>query len=155
MNFCEISKKDFNEWLKLGIALWPHYGGKKDKLEREFNDILKSTTKTAFLCRDGEKPIAFVNVSIRFDYVQGSSTSSIGYVEGIYVDPKYRKQGLARELIKITEQWVVKKGCVELGSDAELKNIDSQKFHKKLGFKEVNRTVNFIKIIDSGLQNIM
>lgn len=120
-------------------------------MEREFNDILKSTTKTAFLCKDGEKPIAFVNISIRFDYVQGSSTSPIGYVEGIYVNPRYRQQGLAKKLIKIAERWVAKNGCKELASDAELKNINSQEFHRKIGFKEANRTVNFIKSVDSGL----
>jgi len=154
MNFCEISKEDYNEWLELGVALWPDYKNKKDELEKEFNDILESSKKTAFLCKNENESIAFVNLSIRSDYVQGSSKSPVGYVEGIYVDPKYRKKGLAKELIKIAEQWSLKNGCKELGSDAELENINSQKFHKNLGFKEVNRTVNFIKIIDDRLQNI-
>jgi len=154
INFCEISKNDFNEWLELGIALWPDYKNKKDELKREFNDILESSKETAFLCKDSKESVAFINLSIRSDYVQGSGTSPVGYVEGIYVNPKYRKQGLAKELIKIAEQWSFKNGCKELGSDAELENINSQKFHKNLGFKEVNRTVNFIKTIDDGLQNI-
>lgn len=154
MDFCEISKEDFNEWLELGVALWPNYKNKKDELKQKFNDILESSKETAFLYKDGKESIAFINISIRSDYVQGSNTSSVGYIEGIYVDPKYRKKGLAKELIKIAEQWLLKNGCKEVGSDAELENIDSQKFHKNLGFKEVNKTVNFIKIIDDGLQNI-
>ncbi len=148
MNFCEISKEDFNEWLKMELALWPDYKNKKDELKRELSDILESSKKTAFLCKDDEKSIAFINLSIRSDYAEGSTTSPVGYVEGIYVDLKYRKQGLAKRLIKIAEQWSFKKGCKELGSDAELENIDSQKFHKNLGFKEINRIVTFIKIID-------
>jgi len=151
MNFCEISKEDFNEWLGMGFVLWPHYKNKKNELKQEFNDILESPKETAFLCKDDKKLIAFINLSIRFDYVAGSTTNPVGYIEGIYVDPKHRKQGLAKELIKIAEQWSLKKGCKELASDAELENIDSQKFHKNLKFKEVNRTVSFIKTIDQHL----
>ena len=148
MNFCEISKKDFNEWLRMGLNLWPHYKNKKEELEREFSDILKSFKKTAFLGKDAGKSIAFINLSIRSDYVQGSKSNPVAYIEGIYVDPKYRRQGLAKELIKIAEQWALKNGCEELGSDAELENVNSQKFHKNLGFKEANKTVNFIKTIN-------
>ncbi|MFW6311622.1 MAG: GNAT family N-acetyltransferase, partial [Nanoarchaeota archaeon] len=110
-----------------------------------------SSKETAFLCKDENDSIAFINLSIRSDYVQGSNTRPVGYVEGIYVNPKYRKKGIAKELIKIAEQWSLKNGCKELGSDAELENIDSQNFHRNLGFKEVNKTINFIKVIDNGL----
>ncbi len=147
MDFCEISKKDFKEWLELGVALWPHYKDKKIELREEFINILESKNQTAFLCKKEEKLIAFINISIRFDYVEGSNSSPVAYIEGIYVEPKYRKQWLAKKLIKITEKWALNKGCKQLASDTELENINSQKFHINLGFKEVNRIVNFIKTI--------
>jgi len=156
MNFCEISKKDFNEWLTMGLALWPHYKKKKNELKKIFEKIIKSPKETFFLCKKKDnKSVAFINISLRSDYVSGSTTSPVGYVEGIYVKPEYRKQGLAKELIRIAEQWALKKGCKELGSDTELDNINSQKFHKNLGFKEVNKVVSFIKTIDKGSQNII
>ncbi len=150
MNFCEVSKKDFKEWLEMGFALWPHYKKKGDELKTILESIIKSRKQTAFLCKNNDnKPIAFINISLRSDYVQGSKTSPVGYIEGIFVKPKYRNQGIAKELIKIAEKWTMKKGCKELGSDAELDNTDSQKFHKKLGFKEANKIVSFIKTINS------
>ena len=36
-------------------------------------------------------------------------------------------------------------GFNELGSDAEIDNINSIEAHKKLGFKEVKRVVCFLK----------
>lgn len=146
MNFCEISEDNFNEWLLMGIALWPHY--KKNKLKKIFRSELKSDKNKHFLMqnKDGEY-MGFINLSLRSDYVQGASTSPVGYVEGIYVKPRYRKQGVAKELVKQAEKWAKKQGCKELGSDTELSNTDSQKFHKKLGFKKADVIVHYIRKI--------
>lgn len=47
------------------------------------------------------------------------------------------------------EQWAKSLGCTELASDAELDNVDSHDFHKKIGFHEAGRIVAFIKKIDN------
>lgn len=148
MNFYKISKQDFKEWVSMNLALWPHYNKKKKRLEQIFNGILKSPKQMAFLCKnDNNEPVAFINISLRTDYVEGSTASPVGYVEGIYVKPEYRKQGVAKELVKLAEKWAKNYGCKELGSDTELGNINGQKFHKNLGFKEANKIVHFIKKI--------
>ena len=147
MDISEVTKKDFDEWLELGLALWPHYRKKKDKLEQEFNRILKSPKETAFLVKDKGKSVAFANLSLRTDFVQGASTSPVAYLEGIYVDPNYRKRGLAKRLVEVAKKWAKENGCKELASDAELDNIASQNFHKRIGFREVKRTVNFIQSV--------
>jgi len=146
MNFCEISKDNFDEWLSMGLALWPHH--KKKELEKVFRTELKSDKHKHFLVQnENGEYLGFINLSLRSDYVQGSSSSPVGYVEGIYVKPKYRKQGVAKELIKQAEKWSKKQGCKELGSDAELRNTVSQKFHKNLGFKKDDIIVHYIKKI--------
>ncbi len=147
MHFCKISKSDFDEWVSMGIALWPRYRKRKKLLEQTFRQILKSPKYTAFICKNNNEPTAFINISLRVDYVEGSAKSPVGYVEGIYVKPKYRKQGISKELMRLAENWAQKRGCKEIGSDTELSNADSQKFHKNLGFKEVDRIVHFIKEI--------
>lgn len=147
MNFCEVSQNNFDTWLAMGLALWPHYD--ECALRPIFINILKNEKETAYLYQnDAGVPIAFINLSLRTDHVQGSTTSPVGYVEAIYVKPDYRKQGIAKELIAIAEKWASEKGCTELGSDTEIDNLPSQQFHKNLGFKEANRTVNFIKNIE-------
>jgi len=98
-----------------------------------------------FLAREGEEYVGFAHCQLRFDYVEGTSTSPVGYLEGIYVMEEYRKKGIGRELVNCCEEWSRGKGCVEFASDIELDNLDSFAFHVKVGFSEVNRLICFAK----------
>ena len=91
--------------------------------------------------------IGFINLSIRIDYVEGSNSSPVAYVEGIYVKPEYRNKGIAKSLIANGEEWARFKGCTQMGSDIEMDNDISYKFHQKIGFDEANRIICFIKDI--------
>src|SRR5690606_8697652 len=110
--------------------------------------MLESEKDTLFLAVSEGNYIGFAHISIRNDYVEGSSTSPVGYVEAIYVDEGYRFRGISKRLVEAGEQWAKSKGCKELASDTELSNLDSQEFHKKIGFREAGRIVSFIKYIE-------
>ncbi|HEY9823265.1 MAG TPA: GNAT family N-acetyltransferase, partial [Candidatus Sericytochromatia bacterium] len=43
------------------------------------------------------------------------------------------------------EQWAREQGCIELALDALLDNPASHEFYTKVGFREVERVVFFIK----------
>ena len=148
MIYSQLTDSDFDSWLALGLDLWPHYKKKKASLENQFSEILCDPNQTAFLCKHDNEAIAFINVSLRSDYVPGAKVTPVGYIEGIFVKPEYRKQGIAKKLIKLAEAWAKKYGCKELGSDAELANVESQKFHKSIGFKQVDVNVHYIKKIN-------
>lgn len=92
--------------------------------------------------------IAFIHISVRSDYVEGSKDSPTGFIEGIYVKPEYRKKGISKNLIEKGESWLKTKGCSQIGSDIEQSNDTSYHFHKNVGFKEVNRLIAFIKEIE-------
>ncbi len=125
--------------------MWPQH--EKD-LKGIFRGIVKSPKQVSFICHsDKRKAVGFANFSIRTDYVEGASSSPVGYLEGIFVQEKFRKKGVARMLLQEGEKWALKKGCVEMGSDTGLSNRRSQKFHKALGFRESAKLVAFIKKI--------
>lgn len=146
MNISKISEKYFNDWVAMGVALWPQ--NTKRELTKEFRALLRSKKYATFIARsDQGETVAFINLSLRSDYVEGSSSNPVAYVEGIYVKPKYRQAGMAKELIKRAERWTRKKCCTELASDTELQNRASQKFHKSIGFKKAGTIVHFIKKI--------
>ena len=94
---------------------------------------------------DDVNAVAFAHCSLRFDYVEGTSSSPVGYLEGIYVEPDFRKQDIAKQLVNTCENWAKEKGCMEFASDCDLPNEDSYKFHLKIGFKEANRNIHFTK----------
>ncbi len=92
-----------------------------------------------------DKPIAFAQCSLRHDYVEGTDSSPVGYLEGIYVQERYRKRGYGAELLSECEKWAREVGCTEFASDCELDNADCFRFHMSLGFKEANRIICFRK----------
>ena len=81
----------------------------------------------------------------RRDYVEGTQTSPVGYLEGIYVREQYRGRGQARALLRACEDWAAERGCGEFASDCQLENTDSIAFHLGAGFAEANRIVCFVK----------
>ena len=91
-----------------------------------------------------EEPIAWISLSLRHDYVEGCQNGPTAYLEGIFISPNYRSQGIAEELLHFAEGWAKSRGISQLGSDAELDNLLSQKFHIKHGFREVSRTVHYV-----------
>ena len=82
---------------------------------------------------------------LRHDYVEGTDSSPVGYLEGIFVMEKYRKRGIAKELLKNCQKWAQEQGCGEFASDCEIMNEDSLRFHLHVGFEEVNRIICFTK----------
>lgn len=79
--------------------------------------------------------------------MEGTESSPVGYLEGIFVEEKYRKNGYAKELLLSCEIWAKDKGCIEFASDCELVNNESLLFHMSMGFIEANRIICFKKKI--------
>jgi aminoglycoside 6'-N-acetyltransferase I len=128
----------------LRIQLWPDC----DDCDREIATILANPASwTAFiLLQGGHTAAGFIEVHLR-EYAEGSSNSPVAFIEGWFVVPEQRRQGLGRVLVKAAEDWAVSKGCNELGSDTEASNNLSIQVHKQLGFQEVERLVCFLKPI--------
>ena len=82
---------------------------------------------------------------LRHDYVEGTDTSPVGYLEGIYVMEGYRDRGIASALLRACESWAKSNGCVEFASDCQLDNVQSLRFHLKVGFEEAGRIICFTK----------
>ncbi|HET9864746.1 MAG TPA: aminoglycoside 6'-N-acetyltransferase [Steroidobacteraceae bacterium] len=89
--------------------------------------------------------VGFIEGSIRVDYVNGTQSSPVGFVEGVYVVPAWRRKGIARRLFAAVADWARARGCRELASDALLDNLASQRAHLALGFREAERVVYFTK----------
>jgi aminoglycoside 6'-N-acetyltransferase I len=142
----QANPTNLDDVTRLALKLWPEHAWRE--LRNELEDLLASEKDRIFLAVKEGDTIGFVHMSLRFDYVEGSSSSPVGYVEGIYVDENYRNQGVSRKLVEAGEAWAKSLGCKEIGSDTELDNHGSQAFHQRIGFKEAGRIVAFIKEID-------
>ncbi|MDE6281821.1 MAG: GNAT family N-acetyltransferase [Oscillospiraceae bacterium] len=108
-------------------------------------EALDPEESVIFLDVEEGVPAGFAQCQLRHDYVEGTHSSPVGYLEGIYVREEYRGQGIARTLLRACEGWAEEQGCAEFASDCELDNVGSIAFHLGSGFAEANRIVCFTK----------
>ena len=123
-------------------------GLSRDELLLENEQLFADVNQIFFLAFDADKPVGVSHGSLRREYVNGANDGLKGYLEAIYVLPEYRKNGIAAELVKIIERWAGRHGCREFASDCLLNNIESYNFHLKIGFKESERNIFFLKAIE-------
>lgn len=145
MNIRQATKNNARITGELALLLWPDHAA--EELEKEFSELTEDPAAAIFLAFDGEEPVGFSQVQLRHDYVEGTSTSPVGYLEGLFVKEACRQEGVARKLVERAEQWAQEKGCSEFASDCELDNEVSLRVHLALGFTEANRIVCFTKRI--------
>ena len=127
----------------LAIQMWTEHD--REDLAEEFRKLAANDEAACFIQYVGDMPVAFAQCALRHDYVEGTQSSPVGYLEGIFVSDGYRKQGYAAHLLSECEKWAKEKGCTEFASDCELDNENSFRFHMSLGFEEVNRIICFRK----------
>ena len=124
----------------LALKLWPDHD--REEMYEELSSIVAKPDAAFFLA---ENASGFAQCQLRYDYVEGTESSPVGYLEGIYVEEGCRRQGLARALLAACENWARERGCREFASDCELTNTQSLRFHLSLGFEEANRIICFTK----------
>ena len=133
-----LLEKDLDIWGDMCEALYPDVTS-----EEMLQDYAKGRFPDEYCYFIDSELVGFISLSKRFDYVEGTDSSPVGYVEGIYVKGEYRNKGIARALIEFAKTWSKERGCMQIASDCELWNVDSLAFHTSVGFKEANRVICF------------
>ena len=146
LTICRAEKEDALTVAKLAIQMWED--NVLEELAEEFAELTGSSETAVFLGTVDGQAIGFAQCQLRHDYVEGTGTSPVGYLEGIFIEENYRKQGYAKQLLAACENWAREQGCTEFASDCELDNIGSLKFHLSLGFEEANRVICFTKKLE-------
>lgn len=125
------------------LALWPfetyeeHARQGSEQIAKPENVVFVATRENGGLC-------GFVEADIR-PYAEGAATERVGYLEGWYVDPDCRQQGIGAALVAAAENWARAQGCNEMGSDTWLDNMMSREAHKRLGYHEEEELAHFLK----------
>ena len=145
MNFKMIKARKEDAFTVAGLAIQMWEDNVLEELAAEFAELIGSPEAAIFLGTVEGKAIGFAQCQLRHDYVEGTETSPVGYLEGIFVEENYRKRGYAKQLLAACENWAKEQGCTEFASDCELENTGSLKFHLSLGFEEANRVICFTK----------
>jgi aminoglycoside 6'-N-acetyltransferase I len=132
-------------WLRLRQELWPHCSPGEHLAEMSLFCAQLERFAQFVAYTESNQAVGFIEVAVRTDYVNGTETSPVAFLEGIYVVPEARRRGIARALVATAERWTIDSGCREFASDAAIDNKLSHTMHRALGFVETERVVFFRK----------
>ncbi|GAB3658069.1 GNAT family N-acetyltransferase [Echinicola sediminis] len=137
---------DFEPLLIMSQKLWKDID--REELKKLLLQRLGSEKQKILIAKtSNDEYLGFSIFTLRTDYVEGAKQSPTGYLEGIFVEPAFRKMGIAKEFVLLGEAWCKENGCSQIGSDTWLSATASRNFHKKMGFWEEDELVHFLKNI--------
>jgi aminoglycoside 6'-N-acetyltransferase I len=132
---------------RMRSKLWP------DSKAAEIPGLLERPADEGILLvaeHEARAPCGYAEIGTR-PFAEGCSTSPVAYLEGIWVEEAARRQGVARALVRVAEDWGRGLGLQEIASDTEVGNVESQAFHRGVGFEEAGQVVCFRRMmVDSG-----
>ena len=105
---------DAAAWSRMRCALWPE--GSEDEHNDEINQFfagkLQNPLSTLLAVDSADAVLGFAELSIR-SYAEDCVTDRVAYLEGWYVMPEARRQGVGRALVRAAEEWAKGQKCAE------------------------------------------
>lgn len=141
-----VMPADVRHWRRLRASLWPETPDAAHAIDIQRFFWSSGPDDACLVAEEEGALVGFIELSIR-GYAEGCDTDRVGYVEGWYVEPAWRRRGIGRALMAAGETWVRSRGCREFASDAVLDNALSHQAHLALRFTEVERIVCYRKTL--------
>ena len=81
----------------LAVQMWDTHSAVE--LTAEFQALICKADSAVFLYKESGRAIGFAQCGLRYDYVEGTQTSPVGYLEGVFVEAPYRHKGHGKALV--------------------------------------------------------
>ena len=134
-----LAEADHSAWLSMRQALWMG----TDATTRAAEDMTLFTEPERFgairyealVALVDDSCVGFIEISLRDD-VEGFPEQTVGYIEGIFVEMKFRRGGVGQTLLAAAAAWIRGSGATELVSEMLTDNPASIAFHRSTGVTE-------------------
>lgn len=130
----ELLTKLINSESKYDTNLKSNY-----QVKNYFENKYEDKDNCLFVAKDDK------NLIIGYSYCKittddnGPYIHHIALLDGLYVDEKYRKQGIATQLIKACKDWALQIGAKIFELNVNSENINAIELYKKIGFNEFEK----------------
>ena len=118
-----------------------------DVFARIDNEMRRRRCRFLTASIDG-KVVGGVQMSFRREYVEGTTTSPVAYIESISIDDDYRDMGCTKALVRACEAYASMCGCHEIATDCSVSDESAREFLSSIGFDEVRQVSCFVRNID-------
>ena len=135
--------EDSNAIVSLSRSVW--HGDSDEERLQEVAMVLGDHNSAVFVSEVDGTIVGFAYCRLRHDHIAGTSTGTVGYLEGIFVSPGHRRQGHGLALVEACERWVRSCRCTEIASDCYLGDTEAVAFHAAAGFEEAVLLLCFSK----------
>ena len=104
-----VEKADWPQWLRMRRLLWP--GTPLAEHEAEMSAYFMRGEDVLFWVveKSDKRLIGFLEASIR-EVAEDCDNRKVGYIEGWYVEPEFRRTGIGRLLVSHAAQWARSQG---------------------------------------------
>lgn len=118
----ELASHDREAWIDLRLCLWPDDPAVRSEADRFLVDGTIGGIRHAVLIaevRDGSGAITVVGFAECSLHLSSAAPygENRAHLEGWFVRPEWRRQGIGRHLIAAVAAWAYRHGCVKLTSD--------------------------------------
>ncbi len=138
-----MTEADHSVWAEMRARLWPD-----GSPEAHLHDLkilaFRHGRHFGWLAHSPEgEPLGFAEATIRDD-ANGCCAAPTPFLEGVWVEPGHRREGVGRALMRQISEHFAVKGFNEICSEAEISNHAAHLAHAG-GFAETERVVDFRK----------
>ena len=145
-----VEQADFGEWLRLRLALWPDQTS--EELAEELNVISANQEREpVFVAERPDGRLCGMLEAALHETAPGCTTRPVGYLEGWFVEPELRGQGIGGQLVAAAEAWARRMGCQEMASDTTPDYPLSPLAHARLGYEETDVPLHYRKRLTTNL----
>jgi len=140
--------RDRMDLARMRALLWPEASIEEhaSELDTALDGRQGTLPMAIFVAETADRQMAgFLEAGLRSHADGCDPAQPVGYVEGWYVEEKWRNRGVGKALLAAAEKWARSQGCREMASDTWIGNEAAQRAHEALGFEVVDRCVNYRK----------
>lgn len=132
-----VERVDSEAWRRMRQALWPERSAEQHarEIEQFFSGQSQEPLEVLIAADPTGQPVGLAELSVRVS-AEGCRTNRVAYLEGLFVVPAARRQGVGRTLVEAAERWARAQGCSEFASDTHPTNSVSVAVHRAVGFTD-------------------
>ena len=113
------------------------YGGRSHAAESDvrslYDSVLADPDQRLLVAEDGGRLVGSAHLMVLRHF--GRSLSRSGVVEGVVVDPAYRRAGVGAALMRAVAEAARRAGCYKLALTSNLARTGAHRFYGRLGWK--------------------